>query len=244
MARIRTIKPEFWTDEKIVSLSPLARLLFIGMWNFVDDEGRAEFSPLRLKMQILPADPTDVSALIGEIRGEGLIDVYDVDGKAYFAVHNFAKHQKSDKRWPSKHPAPPAVSPTPAESPPRNGMEREWNGKEKNTLSAAPTVQDEFALTGERAPPPQTSNGSGYPEDFDDLWREYRVIGSPNSSKADAFKRWQRLNAVDRSACWTGVVRYAVWLGETRQKRPDHPAKHLSTFISERGWEPFLEDAA
>jgi hypothetical protein len=31
MARIRTIKPEFWTDEKIVELSPFSRLLFIGL---------------------------------------------------------------------------------------------------------------------------------------------------------------------------------------------------------------------
>ena len=39
MARIRTIKPEFWTDEKVVTLPFEARLLFIGMWNFCDDEG-------------------------------------------------------------------------------------------------------------------------------------------------------------------------------------------------------------
>ena len=40
MARIRTVKPDIWTDEKFVELSPLARLLFIGLWNFADDEGR------------------------------------------------------------------------------------------------------------------------------------------------------------------------------------------------------------
>ena len=32
MPRIRTIKPEFWTDEKIIELSLPARLLFIGLW--------------------------------------------------------------------------------------------------------------------------------------------------------------------------------------------------------------------
>jgi hypothetical protein len=39
MARIRTIKPEFWTDEKIVECSFEARLMFIGMFNFADDKG-------------------------------------------------------------------------------------------------------------------------------------------------------------------------------------------------------------
>lgn len=34
MARIRTIKPEFWTSEQVMGCAPLARLLFIGLWNF------------------------------------------------------------------------------------------------------------------------------------------------------------------------------------------------------------------
>lgn len=107
MARIRSIKPEFWTDEKVVALSPLARLLFIGIWNFVDDYGRAPYSPTRLKMQILPADSADISELLGEIRRECLIVVYSVDGKEYFEVRGFSKHQKIDKRSASKHPPPP-----------------------------------------------------------------------------------------------------------------------------------------
>lgn len=107
MARIRSIKPEFWTDEKVVSLTPLARLLFIGMWNFVDDEGRAEYSPARMKMQILPADSADISELLGEIRRENLIHVYEVDNKQYFQVCGFAKHQKVDARRASKLPPPP-----------------------------------------------------------------------------------------------------------------------------------------
>lgn len=114
MARIRTIKPEFWTDEKVVELSPLARLLFIGLWNFADDEGRMVFSPTRIKLQILPADSGDISALLGEIRGKGLIVIYAVDGTEYLQVSNFALHQKVDKRTASKYPPPPD---TPAEFP-------------------------------------------------------------------------------------------------------------------------------
>ncbi len=107
MARIRTVKPEFWTDEKIVGMSPLARLFFIGLWNFVDDDGRAPYSPARLKMQILPADSADVSEILGEIRRNKLITVYEVDGKEYFQVCGFTKHQKVDNRSKSKYPSPP-----------------------------------------------------------------------------------------------------------------------------------------
>lgn len=133
MARIRSIKPDFWTDEHIVELSPWARLLFIGLWNFADDDGRMEYSPKRIKMQIFPSDSIEVSELFGEIRRENLIVVYVVDGKEYLQIKNFAKHQKVDKRTPSRHPPCPGVTPNPPELPPSvptEGKGREGNGEE------------------------------------------------------------------------------------------------------------------
>lgn len=53
MARIRTVKPEFWTDEKIVECSIPARLLFIGLFNFADDKGCLERSPKRIKIVVV-----------------------------------------------------------------------------------------------------------------------------------------------------------------------------------------------
>ena len=128
MARIRTIKPEFWTDEKVVELSAFARLLFIGIWNFCDDDGRMVYSPKRIKMQIFPADSVDCSELLGEIRRVSLIDVYTVDGIDYLRVVGFEKHQKIDKRSASKLPSPdhPADSPR---IPPTEGI-KEGNGME------------------------------------------------------------------------------------------------------------------
>lgn len=114
MARIRTIKPEFWTDERIVELSAFARLLFIGLWNFCDDEGRMVYSPKRIKLQIFPADNVDISELFGELRGNSaelfdkpLIEVYGIGNTQYLQICNFSKHQKIDKRTASKLPPPP-----------------------------------------------------------------------------------------------------------------------------------------
>ena len=70
----------------MVELSFPARLLFIGLWNFADDEGRLVYSPKRLKMQIFPADDLDVSELFGEIRGEKLATFYEVDNIQYIEV--------------------------------------------------------------------------------------------------------------------------------------------------------------
>lgn len=115
MARIRSIKPEIWTDEKFVELSPLARLLFIGLWNFADDYGRMSYSPTRIKLQILPADSTEVSELLGEIRRNGMVVVYIVEGKEFLQISGWENHQKVDKRSASKYPSPHKTPPNSAE---------------------------------------------------------------------------------------------------------------------------------
>ena len=56
MARIRTIKPEFWEDEKIGKLPIPCRLFFIGCWNFADDFGVIKGNAALLKSQIFPYD--------------------------------------------------------------------------------------------------------------------------------------------------------------------------------------------
>ncbi len=40
MARIRSVKPEFWTDGTNLGLSDSCALFFIGLWNFCDDDGK------------------------------------------------------------------------------------------------------------------------------------------------------------------------------------------------------------
>ena len=78
MAKIRGIKPETWSDEKIVALSPLARLLFIGSWNWACDNGHIEDSPIQLKIRILPADNCDVNELMDEIIDAFRADAFHV----------------------------------------------------------------------------------------------------------------------------------------------------------------------
>ena len=139
MARIRTIKPEFWTSEQIVECSPIARLLSIGMWNFCDDGGNHPASAKTLKMQIFPGDDIAISqieALVAELVDAGLLSEYLAEGRRYWNVTGW-KHQKIER--PSyKYPRPLADnSPNDrrqldARHPPE-GKGREGNGKESNT---------------------------------------------------------------------------------------------------------------
>lgn len=107
MARIRTIKPEFWTSEQVVECSPMARLLFIGLWSFCDDAGRHPLSALRIKMEVFPGDAIDgtgILRLIEELSENGLVKVYTVEDKEYLQVTGW-HHQRIDKphiRYPGQ----------------------------------------------------------------------------------------------------------------------------------------------
>ena len=109
MARIRTVKPEFWSSEQIVECSPMARLLFIGLWNFCDDDGIHPASAKTIKARVFPADDMDaatVRRMLDELCAHGLIQFYVADDVEYLWVTGWAKHQKVER--PSyKYPKPP-----------------------------------------------------------------------------------------------------------------------------------------
>ncbi|MDA9095388.1 hypothetical protein N9J88_03230 [Porticoccaceae bacterium] len=99
MARIRSIKPEFWTSEQIVECSTEARLLFIGIWNFADDGGIIPHSDKSLKMKIFPADEylsTDVRRMLDELSTNNLIQFFSAEDARYIRVRGW-KHQKIDR---------------------------------------------------------------------------------------------------------------------------------------------------
>lgn len=95
MARIRTIKPEFFTSEDIVSLSPLARLLYIALWCESDREGRLLWKPRTFKMRYLPADDCDVEALCSELVAAQLVKLY---GEGFAWIPKFGLHQHLNPR--------------------------------------------------------------------------------------------------------------------------------------------------
>ena len=95
MARIRTIKPEFFTSEDIVSLSPLARLLYQATWCEADKEGRLMWKPRTFKLRYFPADNCDIESMCDELVSAGLVVLYG-EGLAY--IPKFGKHQHINPR--------------------------------------------------------------------------------------------------------------------------------------------------
>lgn len=151
MARIRTIKPDFFDDEDIAALSFPARLLFIGLWLEADREGRLKDRPVRLKARIMPFDNVDVAALLDELVKAEFIERYTVGDLALIWIRTFKKHQVINAREVASGlpPAPDEDDPRVAtrEHPARvEGKGREWNGDSVlplsgTTPSASPVVE-------------------------------------------------------------------------------------------------------
>lgn len=150
MSRIRSIHPGLWTDVEFVGLSAFARLLYIGIWNECDDKGIFLWSPLHLKMRILPADNLDASALLEEIEAAGNVRRYDVGGKTYGAVKNFAKFQRP-KKPNDIHPAPVAIL--------------AYAGHDTETApDEGDEVRNQFPTSGEKSPQMEEGGGKGSSE--------------------------------------------------------------------------------
>jgi translation initiation factor IF-1 len=110
MARIRSIKPDFFDSTSIADLSMPARLFFIGLWTQADRDGRLEDDMRRLKARIFPYDDVDVEALAVELHAKDMIRRYPaptqvvsstvlaptqvVRDPGYIWIVKFLKHQR------------------------------------------------------------------------------------------------------------------------------------------------------
>ena len=158
MARIRTIKPEFFTSEDIVELDPLARLLYIALWCEADKEGRLQWKPKTFKMRYFPGDSCDIDALCDALVTRRLVCLYG-DGLAY--IPSFKDHQHINPReTDSKLPDPDeyvsrdsdaSVTREARDSDAQGG--REGKGRERNTRQSATrqkpetTIPDDFEIS-------------------------------------------------------------------------------------------------
>lgn len=97
MSRIRSIHPGFFTDEDLVTVSPWARLLFIGLGVEADDKGVFEWKPITIKMRVFPADAVDMDTLLTELVSIDAIADYELGGRKYGAIRNFRRFQRPKK---------------------------------------------------------------------------------------------------------------------------------------------------
>lgn len=141
--RKRIIKPDFWIDENLPTISHAARLLYIGLWGIADDNyGTLPDRPKWIKSQIFPHEDIDVKPLLAEIAGIGdIVRFMGQDGHPYWYVKSFKEHQVINN--PSKPKYPPydaaqEVKHTPGETKTEHAEKpRKGRGKHPITKEAA-----------------------------------------------------------------------------------------------------------
>lgn len=112
MARIRSIKPEFWTDRKLARCTRDARLLYISMWNLADEWGRLHGDARFVKGHCFPYDDdlslTAVERLLAELEAAGRVQRYADGDDPFLFLPKLAAHQRLEPhKTPSRLPAPP-----------------------------------------------------------------------------------------------------------------------------------------
>lgn len=100
MARIRTIKPEFFLSEKVASTSFASRLFFQGLWTIADRDGRFRWQPKRLKAQIFPYDDLELYPMAEELVEARLIRFYEDSDGCYAFIPGFHEHQRPHPKEP------------------------------------------------------------------------------------------------------------------------------------------------
>src|SRR5690606_24137804 len=94
MARIRSVKPEFWADDNMLDLSDSCALFYVALWNFCDDEGKIENRPRTISKLTCRWSEGKVKLFIKKLVTCGRLRISTCS--TWLQVENWA-HQKIDR---------------------------------------------------------------------------------------------------------------------------------------------------
>lgn len=217
MPRKRTISPEFFTDEDIGDLSPLDRLLFIGLWCQADKEGRLKDKPRTIKQVCLPYDKHDIEQALSRLCSGGFIYRYSVEGNDIIQIRTWAKNQNPHHtEQPSKLPAPPeSLS---IFTPLRNG----------STTESTPCNNGEDSSHSQKQEPRTKNQEQAIPEvlaacsEFNEWWSKWQI------------HRTEIKKPLTRTQMETQLAKFAEWGAERSVKAMRHTIS--------QGWQGIRED--
>lgn len=224
MARIRTIKPDFWRNPELSQVSPEAALLAIGLLNIADDEGWFLLNEKLIQADVFPLRELSRSTtvVLRELSDIGYFEVFSTpENRLYGHVVNFSKHQVINNKSTSKisclellpysYGSPTVALPS----------GKEGKGREKDI------PQNAFAEESLNVEPQNTVNETEVM--FNTIWDLY----GKKVDRAIALKSFSRLKATPElfeRIC--SAVRVYV------KSNPDVKfRKHMATYLNNRCWE-------
>lgn len=189
--RIRSIKPEFWRSDDISALEWDERLLFVGLWSYVDDNGVGIDKLSSIAADLFASDlernPPETFARVSrglqQLATAGRIVRYSVESRPYLEVVNWDKHQRIDRpnkpRFPRSDTGTAEIRDTLARV---AAKEASGTGEQGNRGTEE---QVDMSTDGGRVDAPR----SIYSDTFLEWWQVY----PRKESKGDAWKAWEQL---------------------------------------------------
>lgn len=105
--KIRSVHPGFFSDPTLAKLTPHARILYVGLWCYCDDDGRGEWLPKHIDGALFPHEAVHIHGLLGELERVGKLIRYEVAGRQYFVLPAFGRWQHPKYKRTSNVPPPP-----------------------------------------------------------------------------------------------------------------------------------------
>jgi hypothetical protein len=239
--RIRTIKPEFWRSDDITALSREDRLLFVGLWSYVDDNGVGIDDERRITADLFAFEDDQkatrdyvreglatLSRVLHPAQDAPLITRYEVDGKRYFHVTKWNDHQRVDRPGRSRYPLPPSASTSEdGPDPDPDGGLFDLDSREARESVATGTGEKGNRGTGEQgtdSPDAHASSalvptrgkgatkGTGYSASFEEWWSIYpKRVSKAAAAKAYAKACKGRPLREGETRAQSLAVRAATW---------------------------------
>lgn len=100
--RRRMIDPAFWNDSKIIALSIPARLLYIGLWNYADDDGFFLDDLPAIKRTLFPDQKFDIHGVFSECSCFLKRHQYKDEGAFAWEIAHFSEWQTINRPTPGK----------------------------------------------------------------------------------------------------------------------------------------------
>ncbi len=236
--RIRSILPRFWESEDVGSMDWETRLLFVGLWSYVDDNGvgrdvTALIAADLFAMDLAREDGANARETLARVsRGlqtlsdGGQIVRYRGDHGPLLFVTQWDRYQKVDRPAKERYPRPTrddAVIRETVATLSRDSRETLAPGEgEKGRRGEEKYIVDSLTLVDPASPKP-----TRYPASFERWWSHY----PSKTGKAAAAKAWRTASkklgiddlvaAADRYATSDQVQRGyvcnpATWLNQER----------------------------
>jgi len=197
MARIRTIKPEFFKhgdlqDLEVAHPGQYIMLVYAGLWTQCDRNAVFFCKARDIKNAILPYINFDMQKTLDILEKHGYFIKYKSGGREYGFIPNFSKYQfisTNEQKCPSKYPPPPEnileTIPSTAQDVPENDI-----GNNTETTG----LQD-YRITGDRITgicPPESENSTA-PQEFPTARavdpKDTPVIQNPEQNKIAPVSR-------------------------------------------------------